>query len=1005
MKSPSQAVRSARPHPFAASADTLTDTLDELLGEMPRGESGETTLLLPSLRSAPLDSPRLLRPSPRPTPRSAPELLAWTVPVVTLPPSTALAALTEGTTQVRRGASLDYLGEIAQLATELVREGRVIPAVKVREGHAHACWRPKLEGHDVVLLHSLALAMPPVCRAVPGQDDPTELATTVLSALVDAAARRRLEDGVQLTPPRRGRRPRVLPALEAWLTALTASDAEFQAEPTDTAALAEALTPWDGIGRGTAGLARASFRLVEPGAESLSEDEPLLDEPDVSGDTTDGWRLEFLLQASADPSLLVPAQQIWEDDGGLDRWLPRPQELLLSELGRASRLFPDLAAGLRQAQPRWLELDAEGAFGFLTTVAPALDEAGFGVLLPNWWDHHRALGLQLSASTPVDGVVTKTAKFGKDQLMDFRWDLAVGGEALTADEIAVLAATKAPLIRLRGQWVAIDPDQIKRGLAFLKQKRKKQMTAAEILALALTHPDDSELPLPVMSVRSEGWLGDLLDGSLGAAIQPVSPPDGLNATLRPYQLRGVAWLAFLDSVGLGACLADDMGLGKTIQLLALELTRRSEEPDLGPTLLLCPMSLVGNWQREAAKFTPALRVYAHHGRERLSGDDLRDHLSSTDLVVTTYATATRDIDELSEIEWDRVVLDEAQAIKNSLSRSAKAANQLTARSRVALTGTPVENRLAEMWSILSFVNPGSLGSPEQFRTRYAIPIERHGATEPAERLRAITRPYILRRLKTDPTIIDDLPEKIEIKQHCQLTAEQASLYQAVVDEMMERIEGTKGIERRGNVLAAMTKLKQVCNHPALLLHDRSSIGTRSGKVNRLEEILDELLAEGDRALCFTQYTEFAEMMLPHLAARLSTDVAYLHGGTSKKRRDELVTDFQSGDGPPIFLLSLKAGGTGLNLTAANHVIHLDRWWNPAVENQATDRAFRIGQHRTVQVRKFITTGTLEEKIDEMIEEKKALADLVVRDGESWLTELSARDLREVFTLSAGAVDE
>ncbi|MHB1873512.1 MAG: DEAD/DEAH box helicase [Streptosporangiaceae bacterium] len=488
-------------------------------------------------------------------------------------------------------------------------------------------------------------------------------------------------------------------------------------------------------------------------------------------------------------------------------------------------------------------------------------------------------------------------------------------------------------------------------------------------------------------------------------LRSVTVPEHFNASLRPYQQRGLSWLVFLSSLGLGACLADDMGLGKTVQLLALEVTHRAGEPIAGPTLLLCPMSLVGNWQREAARFAPSLRVYAHHGPQRPHGEELERQLGGSDLVVTTYATAIRDIDELAGISWHRVVLDEAQAIKNALSQSAKAVRRLGAGHRVALTGTPVENRLAELWSIMDFLNPGMLGSPEQFRARYAIPVERHGQTEPAHRLRAITRPYVLRRLKTDPAIIDDLPDKIEIKQYCQLTAEQASLYQAVVDDMMERIENSNGIERRGNVLAAMAKLKQVCDHPALLLHDRSPIGVRSGKVIRLEEVIDEILAEGDKVLCFTQFTEFAQMLLPHLATRFSTDVGYLHGGTPKARRDELVTSFQSDNGPPIFLLSLKAGGTGLNLTAANHVIHLDRWWNPAVENQATDRAFRIGQTRNVQVRKFVCTGTVEEKIDDMIEEKKALADLVIADGESWLTELSTRDLRKVFELSQDAVGE
>jgi SNF2 family DNA or RNA helicase len=569
----------------------------------------------------------------------------------------------------------------------------------------------------------------------------------------------------------------------------------------------------------------------------------------------------------------------------------------------------------------------------------------------------------------------------------------------------VLAATKAPLVRLRGEWVAVDPEQVRRGLEFLRRKPAEPKTAGEIIALAASHPDDLDTPLPVASVQADGWLGDLVSGAAERSLRPVPTPDGFGASLRPYQQRGLSWLAFLSSLGLGACLADDMGLGKTIQLLALEAHRRSEDPDTGPTLLLCPMSLVGNWQREAVRFTPTLRVYAHHGRERLRGEDLRTRLATTDIAVTTYTTATRDIDELACYDWGRVVLDEAQAVKNSRSQSAKAVRRLPAGHRVALTGTPMENRLAELWSIMDFLNPGILGSAELFRTRYAIPVERHGQTEPARRLRAITRPYVLRRMKTDPQIIDDLPDKIEIRQYCHLTTEQASLYQSVVDDMLEKIDNSEGIERRGNVLAAMTKLKQICNHPAQLLHDRSPVGRRSGKVIRLEEILEEILAEGDQVLAFTQFTEFAGLLLPHLSARFNSDVLYLHGGTPKKRRDEMVQRFQSGDGPPIFLLSLKAGGTGLNLTAASHVIHLDRWWNPAVENQATDRAFRIGQKRNVQVRKFICTGTLEEKIDQMIEEKKALADLVITDGERWLTELSTDSLREIFALSEGAVGE
>ena len=406
------------------------------------------------------------------------------------------------------------------------------------------------------------------------------------------------------------------------------------------------------------------------------------------------------------------------------------------------------------------------------------------------------------------------------------------------------------------------------------------------------------------------------------------------------------------------------------------------------------MSLVGNWQREAARFTPDLRVHVHHGADRLDGESLAEALAGADLVITTYGVATRDQAALGQVSWARVVCDEAQNIKNHATKQARAVRGLPAAARIALTGTPVENRLSELWSIMEFTNPGLLGPAERFRERYAVPIERHGSPEAAQSLKRLTQPFVLRRLKTDKTIISDLPDKQEMKVFCNLTSEQASLYQATVTDMLSRIEeADDDISRRGLVLATMAKLKQVCNHPAHLLGDGSRLAGRSGKLARLEEICDEIVAEGDKALCFTQYAEFGRMLQPHLAARLGCPVLFLHGGTTKKQRDAMVEAFGELDEPALFLLSLKAGGTGLNLTAASHVIHVDRWWNPAVEDQATDRAFRIGQRRNVQVRKFVCVGTLEERIDAMIEEKKALAEQIVGTGEGWLTELSTDELR------------
>jgi superfamily II DNA or RNA helicase len=1013
--SSSRSLRSARPHPFAAPSSALS--------ALHPGKPTSVTLLLPSRPGGPLASPELVRTGGRPAPpRGGPVLRPWSVPALAVD----VAELEDPADEVRYGASVAHLRAVVTLAVELAARGRVLPTLVRHGGAAFARWRPVVQGLDAVTFDALVAGLPPVGRAEvvgpvrgehPATTDPRELLGDALHTLTDAAVRDRLARAtppVGLLPPRRGRAPRRLPAVEAWLAALLTPDGRVGGEQgvaaTELTALADAVAEWDAFGDTPSGEGRACFRL----SEISTLHDPSVPDDDLLDQTGDGtrWVLEFLLQGAADPSLLAPAEQVWS--GGADRLFADPQELLLAELGRASLVLPLLTRALREPRPTRLDLDVEGAHHFLTTGAALLVEAGFGVQLPAGWDGARRVGLTLSArSTPADRVLTRSG-LGREELAQFRWSVAVGEDELSEEEITELVATKAPLVRLRGKWVSVDADRLRAGLEFLRRARGRRAavvpTAGEVLALAQRHPDDwaadgeHAVPLPVTAIHADGWIGELLSGRAERAIAPVEPPPSFRAQLRPYQQRGLSWLAFLSALGLGACLADDMGLGKTVQMLALEAYERARQ-ERGPTLLVCPMSLVGTWQREAARFAPDLRVLAHHGAARLHGDELRAAVAEADLVVTTYATAARDADELADLAWRRLVLDEAQAVKNSRASYAQAVRRFVAEHRVALTGTPVENRLSELWSIMDVLNPGLLGSAERFRQRYAIPVERHGNADAAALLRRVTRPYLLRRVKTDPAIIDDLPEKIEITQHYRLTREQASLYRTVVDDMMEKIEDSEGIERRGNVLAAMAKLKQVCNHPAQLLHDGSPLGHRSGKIIRLEEILAEVLAEGDRVLCFTQFAEFGQMLVPHLSARFDTDVAFLHGGTSKKQRDGMVTRFQAGEGPPIMLLSLKAGGTGLTLTAANHVVHLDRWWNPAVENQATDRAFRIGQRRNVQVRKFVCPGTVEERIDEMITKKRALSDMVVGDGEGWLTELSTDTLRELFTLGSEALDE
>ena len=511
-------------------------------------------------------------------------------------------------------------------------------------------------------------------------------------------------------------------------------------------------------------------------------------------------------------------------------------------------------------------------------------------------------------------------------------------------------------------------------------------------------------PLEIAGVTATGWLGDILAQLNSRDSFEQLPPPKMNATLRPYQLRGYSWLAFLKRLGLGACLADDMGLGKTIQTLALvELDRELGEKR--PVLLVCPTSVVGNWEKEAARFTPGMRVMVHHGGGRKRGQEFRAEAARHAMVVSSYALLLRDEEALRGVDWAGLILDEAQNIKNADTKQARAARGIQSGYRFALTGTPVENNVGDLWSLMEFLNEGLLGTHAEFKRKFFVPIQVYSNREVSGRLKRITGPFILRRLKTDKSVISDLPDKLEMKVYCNLTPEQASLYEAVVKDAEAAIESASGIERKGLVLATLTKLKQVCNHPAQFLKDKSKVDGRSGKLARLEEMVEETLEAGDRSLIFSQFTEMGAIIQSYLQERFGEEVLYLHGATSKKQRDAMVERFAGERGPRLFLLSLKAGGTGLNLTGANHVFHFDRWWNPAVENQATDRAFRIGQTKNVQVHKFICVGTLEEKIDEMIERKKAVAGQVVGAGEAWLSELSNAQLKDLFALRTSAVGE
>ncbi len=754
---------------------------------------------------------------------------------------------------------------------------------------------------------------------------------------------------------------------------------------------------------------RIAFRLEAPPAGPEAAEGPHPARPQ--------WQLHFLLQARDDPSLLVPAEAVWQARGGLLHQLGRrfdqPQEKLLAGLGYAARLFPPIGDSLKDKRPAGVSLGTQQAYSFLRDSAPLLDGAGFGLLVPPWWNKRGArLGMRLTMKPQRSRQSADAVAGGglsMENLVQYRWELSIGDTTLSEAEFRSLAALKSPLVQIRGQWVQLDAEQVDAAIHFWeKQELSGTFGLLEALQYGLGEQEE-QAGLPVEQVVADDWLQEWLAHlTQNEALAELPQPQGLQGMLRPYQRYGFSWLSFLRRWGLGACLADDMGLGKTIQTIALLLHEKETRGSLpAPTLLVCPTSVVTNWEREVQRFAPGLTYLVHQGAARLRGDDFLQAARAVDLVLTSYALVRQDAETIQSIAWLGVILDEAQNIKNPSARQTQAAGRLKSDFRLALTGTPVENRLSELWSIMHFLNPAYLGPRQEFRRRFAIPIERYQDAEATERLKKLTGPFILRRVKTDPRVIQDLPEKLELKDYCHLTEEQATLYQAVVEDVMQQVDQSEGVQRRGLVLSMLMQLKQICNHPVQYLHQggkpgtagRAELAERSGKLERLVELLEEILAEGDRALIFTQFAEMGELLAGYLPQVAGASVQFLHGGTPAKLRDQMVRRFQEDEhAPPIFILSLKAGGTGLNLTRANHVFHFDRWWNPAVEDQATDRAFRIGQKRNVQVHKFVTLGTLEEMIDGLIESKKGLARSVVGAGEQWLTELSTSDLREVVRL-------
>ena len=921
--------------------------------------------------------------------------------------------------------------EVSKFILDLLTRGKFIPGiVDKNKSHWHIVVH---EPYDKERLEILKKNMPPLCRGYLQSESENPVIQDLVDSFISIVGDALIKNFIKhksLVPSQVPHSPSIKTATTLeWLKNLSSPKTNVAYRDDQNAEfrlLSQKLKFWGGkLLSGSQKVELVTgFEIIPPPQHTISAFGHNIDYKQKN------WTLAFFLTTAGDKTKRIYPEQLWSETSdifnNLDLSVSDITETFLKSLATACNMFPPLKNSLNEPFPRYAQLTTSEAYTFLKHSSHLLEQSGYFLQLPAWWiTPPSKLGLKLDLNALENNLKTQShnAFFSANQLIDCSWDIVAGNKSLSVEEFKNIINTEESLVNINGTWFELNKKQLEDTLRFVeKNDGRKQLTITEALQLGYGLASDDAM-LPILNFTSGGWLSALVDSTQGN-YDAIKQPAGFHGTLRHYQEVGLSWLYFLNSLGIGGCLADDMGLGKTIQLLALLLTEKEQNKKKFPTLLVVPMSTLGNWMHEAQSFTPDLSIYLHHGHNRYLGQEFIKKISNKDIVITTYSLIFRDSEFINNVSWGRIVLDEAQSIKNLSTKQTQSIRKLVdcqirnAMSgslpcqRVALTGTPMENHLEELWSIMDFLNPGYLGSIYSFRSRFALPIERYRNHEVAQNLSKIISPFILRRVKTDPKIIDDLPEKIEMIEYINLSKEQAVLYEKTLNQLFPQISDADGMQRKGLVLATITKLKQICNHPELGSTLPSKLSLSSGKLIRLEELLETIYQTDDKVLIFSQFAQMGHLLKQHLQERFGSEVLFLHGALSKTARDKLVDRFQekgdNKDSPKVFILSLKAGGLGLNLTAANQVIHFDQWWNPAVEDQATDRAFRIGQKRNVQVRKFICRGTLEERIAEMLKSKKYLekylADQIVNSPKSILTELSTDELFGLLKLTQSPID-